>query len=165
MATRCHLTDADAKQHTLVLGTIGSGKTVAILNVVESAIQRQLPMVYVDGKGDYALAQRVISYATARGWPAYLFAMNGDSCLYNPACRWRLLIEERPDHRPSRMVRGPLSEARRRLHADRVQGPGRLRRPYRSCFGERVHEHGQARKTDQKEQAPARQSQGAAFRG
>lgn len=79
-----HLTDADAKQHTLVLGTIGSGKTVAILNVVESAIQRQLPMVYVDGKGDYALAQRVISYATARGRPTHLFAMNGDSCLYNP---------------------------------------------------------------------------------
>ena len=79
-----HLTDADAKQHTLVLGTIGSGKTVAILNIVESAIQRRLPMIYVDGKGDYALAQRVIAYAKARGRPAYLFAMNGDSCLYNP---------------------------------------------------------------------------------
>ena len=84
-----HLSDNDAKHHTLVLGTTGSGKTVTVLNVVESAIQRQLPLVYVDGKGDYELAKSVTAYAKAHGRPTYLFAMNGESSLYNPLASGR----------------------------------------------------------------------------
>ena len=78
------LSDIDANKHALVLGTIGSGKTVSVLNMVESAINRELPVVYVDGKGDYDLARQVMAYAEARERPAYLFAMNGESCVYNP---------------------------------------------------------------------------------
>ena len=78
------LSDEDANTHSLVLGTPGSGKTVAILNLVESAIQHQLPLIYVDGKGDYQLGKKVIAHARASGRPAYLFAMRGESCLYNP---------------------------------------------------------------------------------
>jgi len=78
------LSDHHANKHTLVLGTIGSGKTVSVLNVVESAINRDLPIIYVDGKGDYDLACQVMAYARARGRPAYLFAMNGESIVYNP---------------------------------------------------------------------------------
>ena len=81
---RVNLSDDDANKHTLVLGTTGSGKTVSVLNLVESAINRQLPVVYVDGKGDYDLARQVMAYARAQGRPAYLFAMNGNSCVYNP---------------------------------------------------------------------------------
>jgi type IV secretory pathway TraG/TraD family ATPase VirD4 len=81
---RVQLTDIDANKHTFVLGTIGSGKTVTVLNFVESAICRCLPLIYVDGKGDYDLAEKVIAYAEACGRPAYLFAMNGASCVYNP---------------------------------------------------------------------------------
>ena len=81
---RVQLSDKDANTHTLVLGTTGSGKTVTVLNFVESAINRQLPVIYVDGKGDYALARQVMTYARAQGRPAYLFAMNGQSCVYNP---------------------------------------------------------------------------------
>ncbi|MDH3771006.1 MAG: DUF853 family protein, partial [Nitrospirota bacterium] len=81
---RVLLTDADANTHTLVLGTTGSGKTVTILNLVESAIDRALPVVYIDGKGDQALAQSVIGYARSQGRPAYLFALCGASCRYNP---------------------------------------------------------------------------------
>ena len=81
---RVTLSDADANKHTLVLGTTGSGKTVTVLNLVESAINRQLPVIYVDGKGDRDLAERVIAYAESCGRPAYLFAMNGGSCAYNP---------------------------------------------------------------------------------
>jgi len=81
---RVLLTDADANTHTLVLGTTGSGKTVSVLNMVESAINRQLPVVYVDGKGDYDLASKVLAYARNQGRPVYLFAMNGSSCVYNP---------------------------------------------------------------------------------
>jgi DNA segregation ATPase FtsK/SpoIIIE-like protein len=47
------ISDADANTHSLVLGTPGSGKTASVLNLVESAIHRKLPVVYVDGKGDY----------------------------------------------------------------------------------------------------------------
>ena len=79
-----HLSDDDANKHTLVLGTTGSGKTVSVLNFVESAINRQLPVVYVDGKGDYGLARKVLAYARDQGRPTYLFAMNGQSCVYNP---------------------------------------------------------------------------------
>ena len=78
------LSDSDANKHVMVLGTIGSGKTVSVLNVVESTIDRALPMIYVDGKGDYDLATKVMAYAKAHGRPAYLFAMNGESCRYNP---------------------------------------------------------------------------------
>ena len=78
------LADVDANKHALVLGTIGSGKTVSVLNMVESAINRELPVVYVDGKGDYDLARQVMAYAEDRGRPIYLFAMNGESCAYNP---------------------------------------------------------------------------------
>ena len=78
------LSDADANTHTLVLGTTGSGKTVTVLNMVESAIDRGLPVIYVDGKGDQALAESVVDYAWSQGRPAYLFSLAGPSCRYNP---------------------------------------------------------------------------------
>ena len=78
------LSDSDASKHVLVLGTTGSGKTVSVLNMVESAINRRRPVIYVDGKGDYGLARKVVTYARRQGRPAYLFAMNGASCVYNP---------------------------------------------------------------------------------
>ena len=59
------------------------------MNIVESAIQRRLPLIYVDGKGDYELATDVIGYARAHDRPVYLFAMNGESCLYNPLASGR----------------------------------------------------------------------------
>ena len=74
---RVLLTDADANTHTLVLGTTGSGKTVTILNLVESAIDRALPVVYIDGKGDQALAQSVIGYGRAVS-PVVLSDPTGD---------------------------------------------------------------------------------------
>ena len=78
------LSDRDANKHMLVLGTVGSGKTISILNLVESAIQREMPVVYVDGKGDYDLGCQVMTFAKAQGRPSYLFAMGGESCIYNP---------------------------------------------------------------------------------
>ncbi|MDH3663846.1 MAG: DUF853 domain-containing protein, partial [Alphaproteobacteria bacterium] len=78
------LSDREANTHTLMLGTTGSGKTVTVLNMVESAIDRGLPVIYVDGKGDQALAESVVDYAWSRGRPAYLFSLAGPSCRYNP---------------------------------------------------------------------------------
>lgn len=78
------LTDKTANQHTLVLGTTGSGKTVTVCNVVESATDRGLPLIYIDGKGDYDLAKRVAAYGKSNGRDVSVFAMHGDSIAYNP---------------------------------------------------------------------------------
>ncbi len=78
------LSDKAANQHTLVLGTTGSGKTVTVCNIVESAINRGLPLIYIDGKGDYNLALRVSSYAQEKKRPVSVFAMRGNSIAYNP---------------------------------------------------------------------------------
>ena len=78
------LNDSEANQHVLVLGTTGSGKTVTISNVVESAINRGLPLIYIDGKGDYDLGRRICEYAQKQDRPAWLFGMRGDSVSYDP---------------------------------------------------------------------------------
>lgn len=78
------LSDKMANQHTLVLGTTGAGKTVTVCNIVESAVNRQLPVIYIDGKGDYALAQRIAAYAQSHGRKAHVFSMKGQSLAYNP---------------------------------------------------------------------------------
>ncbi len=78
------LTDEAANKHTLVLGTTGSGKTVTVCNIVESAIARGIPLIYIDGKGDYDLACRVARCGQDKGRPVSLFAMKGDSVAYNP---------------------------------------------------------------------------------
>lgn len=83
-ARRIELSDKAANQHTLVLGTTGSGKTVTVCNIVESAINRGLPLIYIDGKGDYDLACRVARYGQERGRPVSVFAMTGESIVYNP---------------------------------------------------------------------------------
>jgi len=83
-ARSVELSDKAANQHTLVLGTTGSGKTVTVCNIVESAINRALPLIYIDGKGDYDLAFRIARYGQERGRPVSVFAMKGESIAYNP---------------------------------------------------------------------------------
>lgn len=76
--------DKAANMHTLAIGTTGSGKTTSICNIVESAIVRNLPLFYVDGKGDSKLAQSMGDFAKQQGRPFYLFSMVGESVKYNP---------------------------------------------------------------------------------
>lgn len=78
------LEDADANLHTLAIGTTGSGKTTGIANIIESAIMRKHPLIYVDGKGDLELAKRVERFAKSQGTPFYIFSMVGESMKYNP---------------------------------------------------------------------------------
>src|SRR3990167_7412846 len=73
------LFDHDANLHTLAIGTTGSGKTTALTNFVESAIQKRWPLFYVDGKGDLALAQSISNFAKANNVPCYIFSMIGES--------------------------------------------------------------------------------------
>lgn len=76
--------DRDANLHILAIGTTGSGKTTALSHFVKSAVDRRLPLFYVDGKGDLDFAKRIESYAKAKNVPFYLFSMVGDSVTYNP---------------------------------------------------------------------------------
>ena len=78
------LTDAELNQHCLVFGTTGSGKTTTIMNVVESAVSRAIPLIFVDGKGAPDLAGKIKTLADRYGRPFYLFAMRGESWHYNP---------------------------------------------------------------------------------
>ena len=78
------LTDKAANQHVLVLGTTGSGKTVTVCNIVESAIHRSIPVIYIDGKGDDKLAQTVATYARGHNRMACVFSMREGGVTYNP---------------------------------------------------------------------------------
>ncbi|APC42821.1 type IV secretory system conjugative DNA transfer family protein [Clostridium estertheticum] len=42
----------DNAKHIIVAGTTGAGKTVAIANFIESALQKNYPVLAIDGKGD-----------------------------------------------------------------------------------------------------------------
>ncbi|MGQ9498209.1 MAG: type IV secretory system conjugative DNA transfer family protein [Desulfotomaculales bacterium] len=78
------ITDQEANQHVFLVGTTGSGKTTTMMNFVESALQRGLPCVTVDGKGDPDLVGRIRALVVRHGRPFSLFGMRGDSCSYNP---------------------------------------------------------------------------------
>lgn len=78
------ITDVEMNHHAFLIGTTGAGKTTTIMNFVESAVQRCLPLVLVDGKGDPGLAGRVRALAEAAGRPFKLFSMSGPSAHYNP---------------------------------------------------------------------------------
>ncbi|MBY0380038.1 MAG: DUF853 family protein, partial [Burkholderiales bacterium] len=53
------ITDKELNQHTLVIGTTGSGKTTTLMNIVDSCCKRNLPLIYVDGKGSIKLANKI----------------------------------------------------------------------------------------------------------
>lgn len=58
------MSDEELNQHMLIIGTTGAGKTNTILNFVDSAISRNLPCVYLDGKGSVDLIDKLGSLAT-----------------------------------------------------------------------------------------------------
>ena len=78
------LSDEAANTHVLVVGTTGGGKTVTVLNFVESFIERGLPVLYVDGKGDRKVGEAIIGFARTKGRPNHFFSMTGESEAYNP---------------------------------------------------------------------------------
>lgn len=78
------VSDSSLNTHALVVGTTGGGKTVTVLNLVESFINRGHPVLYIDGKGDRSLGARICDYARAQGRQTRLFSMTGQSVSYNP---------------------------------------------------------------------------------
>ena len=78
------ISDKSINTHVLVVGTTGGGKTVTVLNLVESFINRDLPVLYIDGQGERTLGERICNYARDHGKAGRLFSMTGDSVTYNP---------------------------------------------------------------------------------
>lgn len=58
------LADKELNQHTLIIGTTGSGKTTTIMNFVESAAKRSLPLIFLDGKGSVDLINQMEQIAS-----------------------------------------------------------------------------------------------------
>jgi len=80
------ITDEELNGHCLLLGATGAGKTTTLLNFVESAAQRGLPAIIVDGKGDGDFVGKVRHLAEKYGRKIYFFSMTetADNKHYNP---------------------------------------------------------------------------------
>lgn len=57
------LEDAELNQHTLIIGTTGSGKTTTLMNFVESSARRNIPLIFLDGKGSSDLIDKMAQIA------------------------------------------------------------------------------------------------------
>lgn len=78
------VSDRELNGHCLVLGATGAGKTTTIMNFIESAAERNIPLIIVDGKGELEFAERIKKIAERFGRDFKLFSMKGDSLHYNP---------------------------------------------------------------------------------
>ncbi|WP_051271678.1 type IV secretory system conjugative DNA transfer family protein [Shimazuella kribbensis] len=75
--------DEELNMHALVLGATGAGKTNTLMVILESAIRRGKPVIFVDGKGDPALVNDLEKLATQynRSFQAFSY---GGNLRYNP---------------------------------------------------------------------------------
>jgi len=79
------LTEKNANRHTLIVGTTGSGKTNTLCLLVEGAIDKGWPIIFVDGKGDEKLGRNLTDYAKDKGREVAYFSMKRNSnTYYNP---------------------------------------------------------------------------------
>jgi hypothetical protein len=77
------LADRELSAHGLILGASGSGKTTALLTILEQQIRRGVPVVAIDMKGSPAFAARLAEAAAAAGRPFRLWTPGGPSS-WNP---------------------------------------------------------------------------------
>ena len=80
---RIEMSDEELNQHMLIIGTTGAGKTNTILNFVDSAISRNLPCVYLDGKGSVDLIDKLRSLATKYNRVFKVFTLRPDASIPN----------------------------------------------------------------------------------
>jgi hypothetical protein len=85
-----NLTDKELNQHMFIIGTTGSGKTVAILNMVIRAAKQNYPMIFLDGKGEVGLVDRLAKIAQAYNRTLKVFTLRPEAigaeylATYNP---------------------------------------------------------------------------------
>lgn len=77
------VTDGELNVHTFIAGATGSGKTNSILVLLARPIRDGRPVIYVDGKGDPAIVERIRRMAEAAGREFRSFGA-GQVAHYNP---------------------------------------------------------------------------------
>jgi hypothetical protein len=55
--------DNELNQHTLIVGTTGSGKTTTLMNFAVSCAKRNIPLIFLDGKGSADLIDKLSTIA------------------------------------------------------------------------------------------------------
>lgn len=83
--SKVEISDEELNQHCLIIGTTGSGKTNTILNFVDSACMRNLPCIYLDGKGSPELIDKLKIIATKYHKIFKVFTLRPNSTLSNIA--------------------------------------------------------------------------------
>lgn len=83
------LSDNELNQHALVIGTTGAGKTTTLLNFVESCAIRNLPCIYLDGKGSFDLIDKLSNIANKHNRVFKVFCLRPNTNInhlagYNP---------------------------------------------------------------------------------
>lgn len=77
------LVKKELNAHGLVVGTTGSGKTTLLLNITESFSKSDLPVIFIDGKGDPKTIEEVENIANLFNQKTYVFNEN-NNLTYNP---------------------------------------------------------------------------------
>ncbi len=83
------ISDHEFNQHSLVLGTTGSGKTTTLMNIIDSCCRRELPLIYLDGKGSIRLVERIKQICEKYNRTLKVFTINPHASVpnlsyYNP---------------------------------------------------------------------------------
>ncbi len=82
---KIYLTDNELNQHALIIGTTGSGKTTTILNFVKHCAQHNLPCIYLDGKGEFSLIDKMRQLAKQYNRTFKVFCLRPDNKIENLA--------------------------------------------------------------------------------
>jgi type IV secretory pathway TraG/TraD family ATPase VirD4 len=80
---RLELDDRELNQHMFAIGTTGAGKTTVIAALMECALKRNKPIIFVDGKGDRNTINDLTKLANGYKRTVRVFS-DLDSVTYNP---------------------------------------------------------------------------------
>lgn len=80
------ISDLEFNQHSLVLGTTGSGKTTTLMNIIDSCCRRELPLIYLDGKGSIGLIDRIKQICDKYNRTLKVFTVNPHANVPNLSC-------------------------------------------------------------------------------
>ncbi|MCQ6827888.1 type IV secretory system conjugative DNA transfer family protein [Staphylococcus aureus] len=78
-----YISKTELNTHALVVGTTGSGKTILLLNAIESFIKSNEPTIVIDGKGDPLTIKQIKNLADEYNRSVYVFNEKYD-LTYNP---------------------------------------------------------------------------------
>lgn len=80
---RVEVPEREFNYHMLAVGGTGTGKTTLIASVMEGALRKGKPIIFVDGKGERASMQDFKRFCEDYGKKVYMFS-EYDSYTYNP---------------------------------------------------------------------------------